>query len=153
MARAGFYAIQAAKIRFGRDGVWYADDERITNQKIADLFSRHLRCRDDGTFAIEMAEETAVVEVEDTPWVVTAVTFNPDRSAMITLNDGTGEPLDPGTLEVGPGQVMYCRAEGRKHRVRFLRAAYYQLAEKITEIAPGRFVLRIQGEEHPIAPL
>ena len=39
MARAGFYAIESHEIRFGRDGEWYSDGERIANAKIAALFS------------------------------------------------------------------------------------------------------------------
>jgi len=150
MPRAGFYAIHAAKIRFGRDGHWYADDERITNERIADLFARHLQRAPDGTYVIRMGDERAGVEIEDTPFVVTAATVEADGQVRIELNDHSEEILDPTTLEVGAEQVLYCRTKGKSERARFLRAAYYQLAPHINETEPGRFALLTGGIAHPI---
>ncbi len=48
MAKAGFWAIESHTIRFGRDGRWYADQEPIVNDRIARLFSQHVRRGDDG---------------------------------------------------------------------------------------------------------
>ena len=43
MPRAGFTAISSGKIRFGKDGLWYSDDEVIPNRAIRRLFSQALR--------------------------------------------------------------------------------------------------------------
>ena len=40
MARAGFTAIHAGRIRFGKDGRWYCDGEPIANQAICRLYAR-----------------------------------------------------------------------------------------------------------------
>ncbi len=139
MARAGFWAVSSGAISFGRDGRWYSDGEAINNPRIAALFSRCLRQTEDGRWQIAMADERAFVTIEDTPWVVTAIDAEPDGGFRLRLNDGTVEPLDPTTLAVGAGHVLYTRVKGR-HRARFLRPAYYQLAPAIEERA-GRFVL------------
>jgi hypothetical protein len=152
MPRAGFYAIQAAKIRFGRDGNWYADDERITNGRIVDLFARHLRRAPDGGYVIRMGDEQAAIEVEDTPFVVVAAAVEPTGVVRIELNDHTTEVLDPKTLEIGAEQVLYCRVKARTERARFLRSAYYELARYVSEVEPGRFVLQTGGIAHPIRP-
>src|SRR5262249_11243883 len=77
MARAGFTAISSGKIRFGKDGLWYSDDEVIPNRAIRRLFSQALRVLPDGRGRLELGEDKADVVIEDTPWVVTAVEGSP----------------------------------------------------------------------------
>jgi hypothetical protein len=136
MPRGGFYAIHNSSIRFGRDGVWYADGEPIANERIAALFSRHVRRRDGGGYELKIADERAAIEVEDTPYVVVGVSPSP-AAIEVELNDGTRETLDPSSLEVGEG-------------ARFLRAAYYQIAPQTFEKEAGRFVLRVGQHDYAI---
>ncbi len=149
MPGAGFYAIGASRIVFGRDGYWYADGERITNPRIALLFSRHLLRRADGTWAIEMGDERAPVEIEDTPWVVTQVEGDPTLGFTIALNDRTRERLDPATLTLGSDQAFSCTVKAGAVRARFLRRAHYALARWAEPgDAPGGFVLVVTGCRH-----
>jgi len=136
MARAGFTAIGSGKIRFGRDGRWYSDDEVIPNRAICRLFSQHLRVLSDGRGRLEIGEDKADVTIEDTPWVVTAVDGDPESGFAVVLNDDTREPLDPATLVVGRDDVLYCRVKGGAYEARFLRPAYYALMRH-AESAPG----------------
>ena len=48
----------------------------------------------DGRARLELGEDRAEVEIEDTPWVVTRVEGDPARGFMVVLNDDTREPLD-----------------------------------------------------------
>jgi hypothetical protein len=150
MARAGFYAISSSRITFGRDGRWYSDGEPIMNQRIADLFSRHICRHPEGGYQIVLGEEHARVEVEDTPYVVVSVAGDPDSGFTIRLNDGTEESLAAASLRAACDDVLYCGVKGGGERARFLRAAYYQLAPFLFE-AHGRFALRVGGQDHPIA--
>lgn len=149
MGRAGFYAIHSSKIRFGRDGRWYADDEVISNRRIADLFSRHVVRQPDGSYRIEIGWDTAPIEIEDTPYVVTRV--DPRQGGFVVeLNDGTREALNPDSLSISEENVLYCSVKGGAERARLLRPAYYQVASHIHEVA-GRFVLRTGSGDHRIA--
>ena len=112
MPGAGFYPIGASHITFGRDGSWYADGERITNRRIALLFSRHLVRLADGRYALVMGDEKASVEIEDTPWVVTRVDGHPDHGFRVTLNDETHEPLDPTSLAIEPDNARVWNSKG-----------------------------------------
>lgn len=151
MARAGFTAIGSGKIRFGRDGRWYSDDEVIPNRAICRLFSQHLRVLPDGRGRLEIGEDKADVIIEDTPWVVTAVDGDPERGFDVVLNDDTREPLDPTTLTVGPDDVLYCRVKGGRYEARFLRPAYYALMRH-AEPDPGAGVVIAVGPRRvPIA--
>ena len=151
MARAGFYAIQNSEIRFGRDGRWYADGQPIANARIADLFSQHVQRRPDGGYMLRIADEQAPIVVDDTPYVVTGAELTPDGAVWLELNDRSRERLDPHTLRIGADDVLYCRVKQNSEPARFLRAAYYQIAQHIVRASSGGFVFRLPGGEYPIA--
>ncbi|RLB20203.1 MAG: hypothetical protein DRG71_10075, partial [Deltaproteobacteria bacterium] len=69
--------------------------------------------------------------------------------AIIHLSDGTKEELEPETLFVGNEDVLYCKVKGGKFPARFLRPAYYQLAEHIRE-EEGQFYLFLGKEKYSI---
>ncbi len=151
MARAGFYAVESGKISFRRDGHWYNDDERIENPRIALLFSRSLRRNPDGGYELRVAEERAPITVEDTPYVVVTVEDAPAAAGLIVvINDETREPLDPATLEVGAENVLYCAVKGGQFRARFLRQAYYHLADRFVSDDGESFDIVIGARRHPI---
>lgn len=129
MARAGFYAVESGKISLRRDGNWYNDDERIDNPRIALLFSKSIRRGPDGNYYLQVADERAPIAVEDTPYVVKTVEDDGAGGFVLVTNDEEREPLDPSSLEVGPGNVLYCRVKGGQFRARFLRPAYYHLSD------------------------
>jgi len=150
MARGGFYAIENSEIRFGRDGRWYADGQVVDNQRIADLFSRHVQRRPDGGYVLRIADEQASIVVEDTPYVVTGVGLDAAGGLRLDLNDCSHELLDPSTLRADPANVLYCRVKGGTEPARFLRAAYYQIAPYVAVDGSGAFVLRLPRGDHRI---
>ncbi|MGH7899678.1 MAG: DUF1285 domain-containing protein [Candidatus Binatia bacterium] len=152
MPHAGFYPIESHSIRFGRDGEWYSDGQRIDNRRIAQLFSRCVRKNPAGGFMLQMGDERAPLEVEDTPFVVRQVDGDPERGFRLLLNDETEEDLDPSTLRSGKDNAFTCRVKGGEYEARLLRPAYYRLAEWVKPAAGGTFLLRMRGREYPIAP-
>ena len=154
MPKAGFWAIDPTrKIHFGKDGWWYANDERIHNRRINTLFSQHLRRTSEGTYEIAVGWDKVTVEIEDTPYVVTRVTGDPGQGFILRLNDDSEESLDPTSLSIGQENVLYCRVKGGSHLARFLRPAYYQLTEHIQEDLHTRtFVLQVGNTVFPLLP-
>ena len=152
MPRAGFWAIEPTrKIHFGKDGWWYANDERIQNQRINKLFSQCLQENARGEYEIVLGRDRARVEIEDTPYVVTQVAGDPERGFSLRLNDESEERLSPHTLTIGANDVLYCKVKGQKHTARFLRPAYYQLTQYVQPAAAGEgFVLHIGESTYPI---
>lgn len=152
MPGVGFYSIHTSKISFRSDGRWYADDEPVTHERLGRLFTRCLRRKASGGYEIWLDERYhADVEVEDTPYVVTAVSSDGQGEFRLQLNDGTSEPLDPDSLQVGSGNVLYCRVKQGAERARFLRPAYYEVSRFIEDDGSGRFQLRCGDTTHPIA--
>lgn len=147
MPRAGFTAIHAGRIRFGRDGRWSCDGEPVENRAICRLYSQAMTVDADGTARLELGDDRAVVEVEDTPWVVVGIDGLPETGFTIRLNDESTEPLDASSLRVGPGNVLYCRVKRGAHEARFLRTAYYELTRWLEADAGGGCVLRSGATE------
>lgn len=151
MARAGFYAIESHQIRFGRDGEWYSDGERIANRRIADLFSRCIQRAPDGSFLLQVGDEKAPIEVEDTPYVVRQIHERDDGSLECELNDGTRETLEPGSLRLLGNGVLYCRVKDGTLTARFLRAAQASLAGRIVAGENATWWLETREGRRPIA--
>lgn len=152
MPKAGFWAIDPTrKISFGKDGLWYANDELIQNRRINILFSQYLRRTPEGTYEIAIGWDKVTVEIEDTPYVITRVTGDPVTGFLLRLNDESEEQLDPTSLSIGQEHVLYCRVKEGQHAARFLRRAYYQLTEYIQEDPNTRtFSLQVGDTVFPI---
>jgi uncharacterized protein len=150
MARAGFYAVESGKISFRHDGNWYSDNERIENERIALLFSKSIRQDKYGNYYLQVADERALIAVEDTPYVVKKVDEDGRGGFVITANDDVSEPLDPSTLEIGDHDVLYCRVKSGSFRARFLRSAYYHLAEHFMSDDGESFGLIVADHRYPI---
>lgn len=149
MPTAGFYAIESHSIRFGRDGEWYSDGERIDNRRIAELFSRCVRKNPQGGYMLQMGDERAPLEVEDTPFVVRQIEGDAERGFSVLLNDGTSEPLDPSTVRSGADHAFYCRVKHGECEARLLRPAHYALARWVESDETG-YRLTVHGRTYPI---
>lgn len=154
MPQRGFWAIEPTRvICFGKDGRWYANDEPIGNRRINMLFSQCLQLNHNGQYELVVGKDRTLVQVEDTPYVVTGVALTPEGDFIISLNDNSEETLAPETLTIGDGHVLYCTVKERTFSARFLRHAYYQLAEYIDEQPRGAaYVLRVRQGTFQILP-
>jgi len=150
MPRAGFYAVESGKISFRKDGNWYNDEERIENPRIALLFAQSIKQNPDGSYFLQVAEERAPIQVEDTPYVVRSLADEGVGGFAMLLNDDTREPLDPASLEVGADNVLYARVKEGRYRARFLRPAYYHLSGNFETDSSGRFFIQIGGKKYPL---
>ena len=153
MPKAGFWSIGGYDISFRRDGRWYADEEPITNERIARLFSRHVRRGEEGGWVVDIGIDRQPVRIEDTPLVVTSVERDAGGVVHVTANDGESTPLEGSSLRISGDNVLYCDLARRKRGVlpaRFLRAPYYELAMWIEEAEDGWY-LRSAGRRYRIA--
>lgn len=152
MARTGFTAIHAGRIRFGKDGRWYCDGEPIANPAICRLYARAMTVGPDALGRLELGEDRAEVEIEDTPWVVTTVDGDPERGFGVILNDETREPLDAESLRLSSEHVPYCRVKGGRVEARLLRKAWNELARHTEPGPEGVCVLRVGGRRLVLGP-
>ena len=104
----------------------------------------------DGRAILRLDEKRyAYVEVEDADLLALSARWAGER-AVLVLNDESEEELDPATIELGAGGALYCRVRGGALTARITTPAYYVLAERVAETAPGVFALRAGGQLHAI---
>lgn len=133
-----------------REGNWFCDGEAITHPRTTRLFSRSITRSPEGGYRLVIGRESCPVAVEDTPYMVRAVDFLPDR-VVIMLNDETEESLDPSSLEIGDDNVLYCRVKGG-YPARFLRPAYYHFTSRVEYNEEHHYHLNLNGEIFPLRP-
>lgn len=150
MAPAGFYAIPPQRLKFGKDGSWYANGELVSHERLAAFFTRYLRRKPDGSGYEVWVDERfhADVEVEDTPYVVTEVEVDASGQWRVRLNDGSWEPLQVRSLSCADDGALYCAVRGDE-RARFLRAPQARLLEHVEE-ENGIFYLVAGGQRVPL---
>jgi len=135
------------QIQVAADGKLYHNGAPLVHPTIIKLIyeSVHL---EEGHYIVRLDNQACELEVADTFYVVSRVEFKGD-AAVITLNDGSREELDPASLRLGDNEIIYCTVKNGGFPARFLRQAYYQLAEKIVEHGEG-FALELGGERWPL---
>ncbi|MEE9122182.1 MAG: hypothetical protein V3U56_13000 [Syntrophobacteria bacterium] len=142
-----------------REGDWHYRGSRMERSDIVSHLCQHMR-RDEasGLYIIQMGKQRCYLEVEDTPLAITSVLHAEEKEkkgleqVLLSLKYiDTNQPLDPTTLWVGGENVLYCRVMESGIPARFLRPAYYQLAEFIHEDKEqNRFYLALGGKRYHI---
>ena len=127
------------EITIKADGKWYHKGAEIIRKDIIKFFYEHMDLDEQGRYIISWRNETCVVDVEDTAFFVQAVE-KVVSSFILYLSDETREKLDLSTLYIGKENVLYCKVKGGKFPARFLRPAYYQIANYIEEDKEGYFL-------------
>lgn len=118
----------------------------IIHPGIRELIFESVRL-EDGVYLLRMHGKSCRLEVEDTFYVVRAAAQK-GPALEVTLNDGTSEGLDPKSLWIAPGDVIYCRVKHGGFPARFSRQAYYQLASWIDQGPDGGYRLILDGAPH-----
>jgi hypothetical protein len=150
-------SIPPCMIFVSKEGKWFHEGAEIIHRPIFLWMIQSLEKTEDGLFIIHLNNQKCFLEVEDTPLVVRQVDLIPEGQEeqahiRITLNDESRETLDPGTLSISSESVLYCTVKNGQFPARFLRPAYYQIAENITEDNSGGFVLMLNEKKYPIQP-
>jgi hypothetical protein len=144
-------------IRIDKDGAWYYRGREMFRKDIVQSLYRHLKRDSDGRYRIEIGEDRAYVDVEDTPYVVQSVSciftegMGKDVISLHMPDDSVVE-LDPSTLRVGADNTLYGIMAGLGFEVRFSRSSYYQLAEHIEfDAAHDKFYICLNSHRYYIS--
>ena len=146
----------APDIRIDKDGVWYYRGTEMSRKDIVQLLYQHLKRDQDGRYLIEIGEDRAYVDVEDTPYVVKSVSciFTDGKGKdVISLHmpDDSVDELDPSTLRVGADNALYGIMAGLGVEARFSRSSYYQLAGHIEfEAGQDKFYICLNSHRYYI---
>ena len=133
------------EIKLHANGSWTHEGLDFENPRIKRLFFRSVARTEGGTWVLDIPPFTYPIEVEETAYFVERVAIDEARHVTLSLSDETKEELDASTLEYAPGGKLTCAVKGGSMRARFLRQAYYTLAELATADKAGRITLELDG--------
>jgi hypothetical protein len=132
-------------IRLDREGRFWHEGAEVTHPGFRRALLRWLDRLPDGRPILRLDERRyAYVDVDDAELLALSARWAGERP-IVVLNDESEEELDASTLELGEGGALYCRVRGGRLTARITTPAYYVLAERIDETAPGVFALRAGG--------
>jgi uncharacterized protein len=145
------FQVPFGDISVDKEGIWFYRGAEIVQRPIVELFFAHLFRDNLGRYLIHWRGETCYLQVDDTPFVVWAVTELRDgdetQGVLLRLSDGTTELLEPSSLYVGAHDVPYCLVHRGAFTARFSRKAYYQLTRLVEEDPEeGAFFIRIRDQ-------
>lgn len=137
-----------------KEGRWFHRGAEMIHREFIRLFYEHMEMDDSGRCIISWGGDRCYVEVEDTPFVIRRVRFEAqDRGGssrfILHLNDDTQEVLAADTLYIGADNVLYAMVKEGAFPARFLRPAYYQLAQYVQE-EDGAYILPLNGKKYPL---
>ena len=148
--------MESSEIKIDKEGVWYYKGAHMFRKEILSVFFEHLMIDEYGKYLIELDGERYYLDVEDTAFVVAAVSkTNRQNEGLeqidVILNDDSCEKLEIDSLYEGKDNVLYCRVKQGTFAARFLRKSYYQLAEFIEQSEnDNNFFIALNGERFQI---
>jgi hypothetical protein len=137
------------EILIDKEGVWYHNGEKFTNEKILSFFGRSVNITAEGEYVIHYGEYTYPIKVEDAPYFVTGVTFSGFgnfEKVTLNLSSGETEELDCNTLYCKKNNALYCRIKNRTMPAKFKRSPSFHILERLEEGSDGKFHLRLCGQ-------
>ncbi|MBW1896272.1 MAG: DUF1285 domain-containing protein [Deltaproteobacteria bacterium] len=138
-----------------KEGQWFHHGAPIIHRELIALFYKCLSVDEEGRYLITLKSQVCRLDVEDTPFVIRRTDLVPGSSPgdkdrfVLHLIDNSEEDLDPQTLSIGPGHVLYCLIREGRFRARFLRQSYYQLTQYIEQDQETKkHFLLLNGEKY-----
>ena len=139
------------EIRLDARGRWTHEGLDFENRKVVELFSRSIARTPGGTWVLKIGHFTYPIVVEDVPYFVQGIRWN-TSPPLLELSDGTTEPLDPETLRYEPEGKLYTDVKDGAFRARFLRNAYYSVADRMG-MDQGQLFLSVDDRRVPLAAI
>jgi hypothetical protein len=134
------------EIKIDKEGNWFYNGAQIINRNILLFFCDSLENDNNGGYLLRVDKETSPVIVENTPFVVVDAVKNEDV-LKIQLNDESVETFNVGSFFIDRNSVPYCRVKKGKFPARFLRKAYYRIAEYFEQDEDERFFVRLDNKK------
>lgn len=132
------------------EGQLWHEGSDLEDPGLLNFFMRKMETLPDGRFHVLCQGEDCFITAEDVPYVIQNIQVSPDQIEVI-FPGAYREKLDPSTLRVGTGNVLYCRVREGKFRARFNRKSYLELAKQVQfDAKKNTYSLTIGQKTYPI---
>lgn len=138
------------EIFLDREGVWFHNREKFSNQRIIDFFNKSVNITASGEYVVHYGNYTFPITVEDAPVFVTGVIFDgfgDFETIKLNLSTGEEEELDCSTLYVKENNSLYCRVRSGRLTAKFRRSPSFHILERLEEDSSGEYYLYLCGEK------
>ena len=98
---------EGCRIRIDKEGKWFYEGCAIINPLVLRAFCEALETDEHGRHRIIIGDELCYIEVEDTPFVISAIRGDPAIGLYVRLNTLETFPLDPTKLCIGDDNILY----------------------------------------------
>jgi hypothetical protein len=106
---------------------------------------------DNDRYVLNNGYDWTYFTVEDAPFFVRHL-GGQDGKPVLTLFDGTEEPLEPGGVRVSADGVLYARVKGGQFEARLSPSAQSAMVEFVGEGGDGEPCVEVSGGKFPIMP-
>jgi hypothetical protein len=135
-----------------RQGRFWHDGEPVTHPGMQAAFATWImRHPDDGRFILNNGFDWTYFSVQDVPFFVRALRVEAGAPILV-LSDGSEEPLDAGSIEIGQADALYTRVKNGAYEARFTPSAQNALAPFLIEGTTGEPELEIHGRRYRVPP-
>lgn len=145
-------ASRESSIVLDREGRFFHEGARVEHAALERAMRTWIaRHPDDGRPILTNGYDWCYFRAEDAPFIVSTVTVTDEGGPVtLTLFDDTHEPLEPGSLRLGPDGALYARVKGGASDARFSRHAQTAIAPLLISAEPP--VIRVGGVDYTIPP-
>ena len=148
-------------LKLRADGAWLFRGEKIKHHGLQKFLSRQLRLTEEGQYWVVNGPQRALVEIEDTPYLVTRIAWQKDDQAspmLATLNDSSEEELLPESLFMSEEGVLYTHvkrgqagaSESQSHRARISANALLDIEALLVETDNDGIAIQYKGKMYPL---
>lgn len=131
-------------------GRFWHDGQLVSHPGLRRAFASWLRRHpDDGRYILCNGYDWTYLRVEGAPFFVQGLRAEGD-ALLLTLSDGSEEPLVPETLRIGGDDAVEVRVKQGAFEARFTPSAQTALEPFVVEGAEGEPALAIGGRVHRI---
>jgi hypothetical protein len=139
-----------SRIVLDASGRFWNEGRLIEHQAMSAAFASWIRRHpDDGRYVLTNGYDWTYFTVEDAPFVVRHVEER-GGNAILSLFDGTEEPLDPSGVFVSPDGVLYVRVKCGEFEARLSAPAQSAMVPFIGEDTAGEPCVELRGNQFPI---
>jgi uncharacterized protein len=132
------------------EGRFWHDGELLAHPGMARAFASWIaRHPDDGRFILTNQFDWTYFTVEDVPFFVRGLR-NAGGVPLLTLSDGSEEPLAADTLASDARGALYCRVKRGQFEARFTPEVQTLLAPWLVERADGEICVRVDEGEYAV---
>jgi hypothetical protein len=137
-------------IRLDAAGRFWHEGAPVEHSGMARAFASWIsRHPDDGRYILNNGFDWTYFQVEQVPFFVLSVSAAEDGLPLLSLFDGSEEPLDPSCLWL-ENEQLYTKVKGRALTARFSRQAQIALGDWLREREDGSIALQIGSNSYDI---